>query len=165
MKPWTIEHCVFKYDSFVEDNESVTAFHREFRLLFPPLGTILRWVLALRTRDTLMRKRPSGDTRTLLPPPLANSPPHLLAVKHNATLSFSVVSSWLRSSRSSSMSLSTFSPHDHGQRHNLVGCRLHMYQFNPNFFQEEVRIAFLQSLTAIPIICLKTSLRSQATLE
>ena len=31
MVPWTIEHRVFAYDSYVKNNESVTAVGREFR--------------------------------------------------------------------------------------------------------------------------------------
>ncbi|GBL77005.1 hypothetical protein AVEN_12662-1 [Araneus ventricosus] len=68
MKAWTIEHCVFTFGSFVKKNESVSAFQREFRRHFnmhrnQAVSTrvaVLCWILALRTRGTLMKKRLSG---------------------------------------------------------------------------------------------------------
>ncbi|XP_073407316.1 uncharacterized protein [Dendrobates tinctorius] len=76
MVPWTIEHRVFAYDSFVKNNECITAVQREFRRHFnihrnqavPARNTILRWVEALRTRGTLMNKRPPGAPRTARTP-------------------------------------------------------------------------------------------------
>ncbi|GBM34786.1 hypothetical protein AVEN_7839-1 [Araneus ventricosus] len=73
MKLWTIEHHVSTYDCFVKNIESVTAVQCEFRRHFSnhrnqavsTRVTILRWVLALRTRYTLMRKRPSRTTRKI----------------------------------------------------------------------------------------------------
>eukprot|EP00106_Octopus_bimaculoides_P010183 XP_014777625.1 PREDICTED: uncharacterized protein LOC106874413 [Octopus bimaculoides] len=70
---WTIEHCVFVYDSYVKYNESVTAIHRMFRYHFnihrnqavPTRNTILRWVNALHTRGTLMNRRPVGAPRAV----------------------------------------------------------------------------------------------------
>ncbi|KAK7076123.1 hypothetical protein SK128_027127, partial [Halocaridina rubra] len=55
---WTIEHRAFAYDSFVKNNESVTAVLREFCRRFnihgsqavPTRNTILRWVHVFRTR-------------------------------------------------------------------------------------------------------------------
>lgn len=76
MVPWTIEHRVFAYDSYVKNNESVTAVRREFRRHFnihrnqavPTHKTIVRWVNALRTRGTLMNRRPVGAPRTVRTP-------------------------------------------------------------------------------------------------
>ena len=73
---WTIEHRVFAYDSYVKNNESVTAVRREFRRHFnihrnqavPTHKTIVRWVNALRTRGTLMNRRPVGAPRTVRTP-------------------------------------------------------------------------------------------------
>ncbi|GBL99096.1 hypothetical protein AVEN_64098-1 [Araneus ventricosus] len=68
MMTWTIEHRVFTCDCFIKNSESVTAVQGELRSHFnkhknqavSSRVTILRWVLVLRTRCTLMRKRPSG---------------------------------------------------------------------------------------------------------
>lgn len=76
MALWTIEHRVFSYDSYVKNDESVTAVQREFRRHFnihrneavPTRNTILRWVNALRTRGTLMNRRPVGAPRTVRTP-------------------------------------------------------------------------------------------------
>jgi len=76
MVPWTIEHRVFAYDSYVKNNESVTAVRREFRRHFnihrnqavPTHKTIVRWVNSLRTRGTLMNRRPVGAPRTVRTP-------------------------------------------------------------------------------------------------
>ncbi|XP_076043601.1 uncharacterized protein LOC143026680 isoform X2 [Oratosquilla oratoria] len=65
MALWTIEHRVFAYDSYVKNNESVTAVQCEFGRHFnihqneavPTHNTILCWVNALRTRGTLMESR------------------------------------------------------------------------------------------------------------
>lgn len=73
MEPWTVEHRVFAYDSFVRNNESITAVQREFRRHFnihrnrgvPSRNTILRWVRALRTRGVLINQRPLGAPRTV----------------------------------------------------------------------------------------------------
>ena len=70
---WTIEHRVFANDSFVKNNESVTAVQHEFRRRFkihrndsvPARNTILRWVKSLRTRGTLQNARPVGAPRTV----------------------------------------------------------------------------------------------------
>ena len=73
MTLWTIEHRVFAYDSFVKNNESVTAVQHEFRRHFkihrndsvPARNTILRWVKSLRTRGTIQNARPVGAPRTV----------------------------------------------------------------------------------------------------
>jgi len=70
---WTTEHRVFAYDSFVENNEFVTAVQHEFRRHFkihrndsvPARNTILCWVKSLRTRGTLQNARPVGAPRTV----------------------------------------------------------------------------------------------------
>ena len=67
---------MFAYDSYVKNNRSVTAVQCEFRLHFnihrnqavPTRNTILRWVHALRTRGTLMNRRPAGAPRTVQTP-------------------------------------------------------------------------------------------------
>lgn len=63
---WTIEHCLFAHDSYMKNNKTVTAVHREFWRHFniyrnqavPTHNTILRWVNALCTWGTSMNRRP-----------------------------------------------------------------------------------------------------------
>ena len=68
MVPWTIEHRVFAYDSYVKNNESITAVKREFRRRFnihrnqsiPTHNIIVRWVNALYTQGTLLDWKLAG---------------------------------------------------------------------------------------------------------
>jgi len=83
MEPWTLEHRVFAYESFVRNGESITAVQREFRREFnihrndhvPKRDTILRWVNNLRTSGSLMKKKPPG------PQPTARTPENVERVR------------------------------------------------------------------------------------
>ena len=70
---WVIEYCVFANDSYVKNNESVTALRREYQRHFnihrnqsvPTHQKIVHWVNALRTQGTLLDRRPVGGARTV----------------------------------------------------------------------------------------------------
>ena len=72
----TIENSVFAYDSYVKNNESVTAVRREFQRHFnihpnqsvPTHKTIVRWVNAFYTQGTVLDKRPLGAKWTVCSP-------------------------------------------------------------------------------------------------
>lgn len=76
MPLWNVEHRVFVYDSFVRSGESVTEVQRLFRRRFnvprhgdiPSRNTILRWVNALRSGGSLMKRQPPGPRRTVRTP-------------------------------------------------------------------------------------------------
>ncbi|PSN38559.1 hypothetical protein C0J52_14825 [Blattella germanica] len=76
MEPWTVEHRVFAFECFVQNNESVTAVQREFRCHFnihqnravPSRNTILRWIESLCRRGELINRRPRGAPRTVRTP-------------------------------------------------------------------------------------------------
>ena len=65
---WTIEHCVFAYDSYMKNNKSVTAARCEFQCHFnisqyqfvPTHKTTVHWVNALCTQGTLLDRRLVG---------------------------------------------------------------------------------------------------------
>ena len=71
-----IEHHIFEYDSFVNNNKSIMAVQYEFCCHFnihknqavPTCNTILCWVNALYTQGTLMNKRPLGASQTVHTP-------------------------------------------------------------------------------------------------
>lgn len=73
MEPWTVQHRVFTYDSYVRNNESVVAVQRDFRIHFnvgrhgavPSRPTIMKWVTSFRTTGNIMAKKPPGATRTV----------------------------------------------------------------------------------------------------
>lgn len=73
---WTIEHCIFAYDSYVKNNESATAVQCEFRCHFkiyrsqvvPTCNTILCWVDAFHTQGTLINRRPVGNAMNSMDP-------------------------------------------------------------------------------------------------
>lgn len=72
----TLIHRVVAYDAIVQNNVSIVAvqraFHRHFNLrrnqTVPARNTILRWVEALRTQESLINKRPPGAPRTVRTP-------------------------------------------------------------------------------------------------
>lgn len=73
MAQWTLEHRVFVLDSYVKNKGSVTEVQREFRRhinihlnnTVPTRNTILYWVTALRTRCTLMNRKPFRVPQTV----------------------------------------------------------------------------------------------------
>ena len=62
MAQWTVEHRMFAYDAYVQNDESVTAGQRLFRVHFnlgrldtvPSRNTILRWIHSLRTAGSIV---------------------------------------------------------------------------------------------------------------
>ena len=72
MLPWSLEHRVFAYDSYVKNGESVTETQRLFKRRFnigrhgnvPSCNFILRWVNALRTIGSLLKTKSPGPART-----------------------------------------------------------------------------------------------------
>lgn len=76
MEPWTLDQRLYAYDSFVRNDESVTAVQRDFRRQFnihrnasvPSRNTILRWVNNLRTSGSILKKKPPGPRRTASTP-------------------------------------------------------------------------------------------------
>ena len=72
MPQWTLEHCVFAYDSFVKSGESIIETQRLVCCRFnighhgniTSHSTILRWVTSFRTRGTIMKKKPPGPVAT-----------------------------------------------------------------------------------------------------
>jgi hypothetical protein len=69
MEQWTVEHCMFAYDAYVKNAESITAVQRLFRVHFnlgrygivPSCNTILRWVNNLRTTGRLRGRRTTSS--------------------------------------------------------------------------------------------------------
>lgn len=76
MEPWTVQHRVFAYDSYVRNNQSIVAVQHEFRRHFniarhdsvPTRNTILRWAESFRLRGTVMKRRPPGAPRSVHTP-------------------------------------------------------------------------------------------------
>ena len=72
MLPWSLEHRVFAYETYVKNDESVTEtqclFKRRFNIgrhgNVPSRNSILRWVNALRTTGSLLKAKPPGPVRT-----------------------------------------------------------------------------------------------------
>ena len=76
MLPWSLEHCVFAYDTYVKNGESVTETQHLFKRRFnigchgnvPSRNFILRWVNALRTTGSLLKTKPPSPTKTARTP-------------------------------------------------------------------------------------------------
>ena len=72
MLPWSFEHRVFAYETYLKNGESVTETQRLFKRRFnigrhgnvPSRNSILRWVNALRTTGSLLKAKPPGPVRT-----------------------------------------------------------------------------------------------------
>ena len=72
MLPWSLEHRVSAYDTYVKNGESVTETQRLFKRRFsigrhgnvPSRNSILSWVNALRTTGSLWKTKPPGPART-----------------------------------------------------------------------------------------------------
>jgi hypothetical protein len=72
MAPWTLEHREFVIENYFKSNESVVAVQRLFRRQFnvkhhgniPDRNTIFRWVEALRTTGSVMKRKPPVSVRT-----------------------------------------------------------------------------------------------------
>jgi len=73
MAQWTVEHRLFPYDAYMQNGESVTVVQRLFRVHFnlgrrdtvPSRNTILRWIRSLRTTGSIVKKKPSGPSKTV----------------------------------------------------------------------------------------------------
>ena len=76
MLPWSLEHHVFAYDTYVKNGESVTETQRLFKQRFnigrhgnaPSRNSILGWVNALRTTGSLLKTKPPSPARTARTP-------------------------------------------------------------------------------------------------
>ena len=72
MLPWSLEHRVLAYETYVKNGESVTETQRLFKRRFnigrhgnqPSRNSILRWVNVLRTTGSLLKAKPPGPVRT-----------------------------------------------------------------------------------------------------
>ena len=75
MAPWTLEHRVFAFETYIE-TKSIITVQRRFRIHFnverrgsiPDRNTILRWVEAFRTTGSVMKNKPPGLPRTVRSP-------------------------------------------------------------------------------------------------
>ena len=71
MLPWSLEHRVFAYDTYVKNGESVTETQRFFKRRFnigrhgnvPSRNSILRSVNALKMTGSLLKTKPPGLSR------------------------------------------------------------------------------------------------------
>ena len=104
MMLWVLEHRVFAYESYVKNNESVTAVKRKFRHHFnihrnqsvPTHKTIVRWVNTVCLRGTQLDRKPVGAQRTARTPEnvervrlSALRSPNRSARRHSIELGFS----------------------------------------------------------------------------
>lgn len=76
MERWTVEHRMFAYDAFVQNDGSVITVQRLFRARFnrgrrgavPSRNTIHSWVNNLRRTGSIVKKKPPGPTKTARTP-------------------------------------------------------------------------------------------------
>jgi transposase len=76
MEPWTTEHRVFVFETFIETGSSVVLTQRKFRTHFnvgrhgavPSRNTILKWVKNFRTTGSVRPGTARGGDRTVRTP-------------------------------------------------------------------------------------------------